>query len=170
MELVNKHSEDFFERYKEKPEELFEYGPKVQAVADKYLQKAQNLLSGIAEVTPIGSVAYKIPSADVEVAVYPSEGNFQKAIEILEKEFGAPVQKQEEFVRFQIEDGKYEVNIHVCYGREAEVSKKLTKFMLEHPDLIKEYKKLKEKYCYSKREYQRQKYHFITEIIKQIPG
>ena len=169
MEPLSNYSEEFFNKYKEKPEELFEYGPEIQAVADKYINKIRQLLIGVADVEPIGSVAYKMPAADVEVAVYTTEDNFIKAVEILENKFGEPVQKQLDFVRFQIIEGKYEMNVHVYKGREAVVNKSLTKYMLDHPDLIDEYKKIKEKHSYSKREYQLQKYFFINKVIKEIP-
>ena len=51
---------------------------------------------------PIGSVVYKIPAGDVEIAVCPKDGQFTKVIEILRKEFGDPETEKPEFVKFQI--------------------------------------------------------------------
>lgn len=41
--------------------------------------------------------------------------------------------------------------------------------MLIHPELILKYKKVKERYSYSKKQYMVQKNIFLTEVIKQIP-
>ena len=168
MKPPNKPAE-FFEKYNEKPKKLFEYGAKIQALQDKYLKIIIDLVGEFCDVFPIGSVVYKIPAGDVEIAVCPKDGQFTKVIEILRKEFGDPETEKPEFVKFQIETEEYEVSINVYQGYEAMFCKNFTKYMLDHKDLIKEYKAIKEKYCFSKREYQKQKYLFYDKIIIDIP-
>lgn len=122
-----------------------------------------------AEVESIGSVAYKIPAGDVEVGVYPNEGKFTQVVEILKKEFGAPETEREDFVKFEIEVGEIEASINIYQGHEALFCRNFTKYMLNHPELIEEYKKIKQEFSCSKREYQKQKYKFYDKILPEIP-
>lgn len=168
MKLLNK-SPEFFEKYKEKPKKLFVYGPKIQALSDKYLEKVKKLVGEFGKVEPIGSVVYKIPAGDVEVAVYPKEGKFAEVVKILEREFGKPETERDDFVKFEIEVGEIEVSINVYQGYEALFCRNFTKYMLDHPKLIEEYQKIKQEFSYSKREYQKQKYKFYDRILPEIP-
>ena len=54
-------------------------------------------------------------------------------------------------------------------GDEATVDKQLTKYLLTNPEILKRYEALKEKYSFSKREYQMQKDKFLRGVVSQIP-
>ncbi len=63
----------------------------------------------------------------------------------------------------------YEVEFIVMRGHEVEADQKLTAYLLEHPQLLKEYEELKRKYAFSKREYQIQKDRFFRRVVAEIP-
>lgn len=171
MKSLNKFTKEFFDRYEEKPVKLIPYLDDMKSLADKYLQELETLLSGQeAELEIIGSVAYKIPASDVEIAVYTTEKNWKEILNILKNKYGNPVNLDNEFARFKIRSEIYKFSIHVYCGYEGEVSKKMTKFMILNPGLIEDYKNLKEKYCFSQKEYQYQKNAFLENVTKQIPN
>lgn len=170
MKPLNKFPKEFFDRYEEKPVELIPYSDEMKSLADKYLQELQTLLNGQeVEFEIIGSVAYEIPASDVEIAVYANDKNWVEILDILKNKYGDPVNLDNEFVRFKIRGEAYKFSIHVYCGYEGKVSKKMTKFMISNPSLIEDYKNLKEKYCFSQKEYQYQKNAFLEKVIEQIP-
>ena len=170
MKPLNKFSSDFFDKYKDKPVNLKPYSQDMRELADKYLGEIRSLLQGgLYEAALIGSVAYRIPTADVEIAVYADKENWDEILNILEGRYGRPTNREAEFARFEIPGEEYEMDIHVYSGYEGEVSKKLTKFILENPDLIEKYYGLKEKFSFSRKEYQRQKNDFLNNVIQKIP-
>ncbi|MFA6533907.1 MAG: hypothetical protein WCT37_01905 [Patescibacteria group bacterium] len=170
MKPLNKFPKKFFDKYKEKPVKLQKYSPGMRVLADKYVSLLNQMLAGQnARVGVIGSVAYEIPTADVEVAVYTTKSNREAVINILESKFGQPLQREKEFARFEIPGEEWELDIHVYSGYEALVSEKLTKFMLANQRLIKEYENLKQQSSFSRREYQYQKDLFLNRITESIP-
>lgn len=170
MKPLNKFTKEFWDRYEEKPVRLIPYSDDMKSLADKYLQKLETLLSGQeVKLEIIGSVAYKIPASDVEVAVYATDKNWPEILDILKNKYGDPVNLESEFVRFKIRSEIYKFSIHVHCGYEGEVVKKMTKFMISNPSLLEDYKNLKEKYSFSKREYQYQKNLFMEKVIESIP-
>jgi hypothetical protein len=169
MKPLNKFSKEFFDKYKEKPVRLYEYNFEIQSLADKYVDLLKNILGQDVKVGIIGSVAYKIPATDIEIAIYGTNENIDSILKVLEDNFNKPVQSEKEFFRFEIKNEEYELDIHVYLGYESEVSEKLTRFMLNNPNLIDEYKAIKEKYSYSRREYQYQKNIFLNNVIENIP-
>ncbi len=170
MKPLNKFPKEFFDKYEEKPVKLIPYSDEMRVLADKYLQELETLLGGQeAELGLIGSVAYKIPASDVEIAVYATDKNWVEILDILKNKFGNPVNLDNEFARFKIRSEVYKFSIHVYCGYEGEVVKKMTGFMISNPGLIEDYKNLKEKYCYSQKEHQYQKNAFLEKVIEQIP-
>ena len=170
MKSLNKFTKEFFDRYEEKPVKLNPYSDEMKYLADKYLQELKILLnSQEVELEIIGSVAYQISASDVEIAVYATEKKWVEILDILKNKYGNPVNLDNEFARFKIRGEIYKFSIHVYCGYEGEVSKKMTKFMISNPSLIEDYKNLKEKYCFSQKEYQYQKNAFLEKVIKQIP-
>lgn len=170
MRPLNKFPKEFWDRYEEKPMKLIPYSDDMKFLADKYLQELKTLLNDQeVEFEIIGSVAYKIPASDVEVAVCAIENNWTEILDILKNKYGNPFNLDNEFARFKIRGEIYKFSIHVYCGYEGEVSKKMTKFMISSPNLIEDYKNLKEKYCFSQKEYQYQKNAFLEKITEQIP-
>lgn len=149
--------------------ELVPYSDEMKSLADKYLQELEILLNGQeVELGIIGSVAYKIPASDVEITVYATEKNWVEILDILKSKYGEPVNLDNEFARFKIRGEVYKFSIHVYCGYEGEVVKKMTEYMTDNPDLIKEYSELKGKYCFSQKEYQYQKNAFLEKVIERI--
>jgi hypothetical protein len=142
----------------------------MQVLADKYISLVREILSNERfEIETIGSVAYKIPVLDVEIAVYVRDTDWESILKTLESKFGPPRKSDKEFAVFQIDGEKYNFDIHLYTGYEGEVVKKLTQYMLSNQVLINEYKEVKEKYSFSLKEYKRQKNIFLDTIIKSIP-
>ncbi|MEI6843293.1 MAG: hypothetical protein WCK48_02190 [bacterium] len=170
MKLLNKFSREFFDKYSDKPVKLLPYSSEMQSLADKYIKILSETFKGIdIKIQTIGSVAYKIPTSDVEIALYVKNNNRENVLKILEEEFGKPQQNEKEFVRFEIAGEEFEFDIHIYFGYEGEVSEKLTRFMLNNPRLIDEYKTIKEKFCFSRKEYQLNKNTFLNKVIEAIP-
>lgn len=171
MKPLNKFPKEFWDKYEEKPVKLIPYSDDMKSLADKYLQELETLLSGQEVVFEIiGSVAYKIPASDVEIAVYTTEENWVDILNILKNKYGNPINLDNEFARFKIRGEIYKFSIHIYCGYEGEVSKKMTEFMISNPSLIEDYKNLKEKYCFSQKEYQYQKNVFLEKVTEQIPN
>jgi len=170
MKSLNKFPKEFFDKYEEKPVKLNPYSDEMKYLADKYLRELQTLLSGQkVELGTIGSVAYKIPASDVEVAIYATKKNWADILDVLKNKFGNPFNLDNEFARFKIRSEVYKFSIHVYCGYEGEVVKKMTKFMISNPSLIEDYRNLKEKYCFSQKEYQYQKNIFLNKLIESMP-
>lgn len=170
MKSLNKFPKEFFDKYEEKAVKLIPYSDEMKILADKYLQELGTLLSGQeAELGLIGSVVYKIPASDVEIAIYTNNYSWAEVLNILKNKYGDPVNLDNEFARFKIRSEVYKFSIHVYRGYEGEVTKKMTDFMISNPGLIEDYKNLKEKYCFSQKEYQYQKNAFLEKVIEQIP-
>jgi GrpB-like predicted nucleotidyltransferase (UPF0157 family) len=170
MKSLNKFTDEYFNKYNEKPVKLIPYSSRMAGLANKYVDLIREILKEKdVEVKIIGSVAYQIPTADVEVAVYIKNYDWKKVLELLEDKFGKPVYSEKEFALFPIAGEEYEFDIHVYSGYEGLVSKKLTEYMQNNPDLINKYQSIKTKYSFSKKQYQYNKYKFLEDIIKKIP-
>lgn len=170
MKPLNKFTREYFDKYNEKQVKLLPYNVDMTLLADKYISMLAELLkNNNVKFGQIGSVAYKIPALDVEIAVYTDNSNKDMVIETLKSKFGEPTQNEKEFTRFEIFGEKYEFDIHVYSGYEGEISEKLTRYMLDHPELTARYKKVKEQYAFSKREYKFRKHEFLNDVIKIIP-
>lgn len=171
MKGLNKFSDEYFLKYKEKPVKLKSYNPRQQIVADYYLSKLQNIFKDQkVKLMVRGSTAYKIMGkGEVEVGIYPQERDWNITKELLTVAFGEPENIEEDYMRFNDEYEGIEVEIIVLMGHEADVDIKLHKFLISHRKLLKLYEQIKRKYCFSKREYQRQKNIFLSEIIESIP-
>jgi hypothetical protein len=170
MKSLNKFPKEFFEKYDNKPVTLLPFEPSMQSLADRYISLTSKLLAGTdVKICKIGSVAYKIPSSDVEIAIYTTTQKQENVTNILQEHFGKPVQRENEFSRFKIRGENYKMGIHIYSGYEREISEKLTKYMLDNSLLIGEYKNIKEKYSFSKKEYQYQKNIFLNDVIGSIP-
>ena len=105
---------------------------------------------------------------EVELGVYPEESQWKKVIQILTKEFGKPENTMKDYARFNDYLRNEEVEIILLKGDEAVRDIKLHKYLLKHQNSLKEYVALKRKYCFSKREYQKQKHAFLNQIIERL--
>jgi len=167
----NKFNDDYFLRYSEKPVKLKPYNPKQTEIANKYLIEIKRILGNRdAKLIIRGSTAFKIQGkGDIEVGVYPHNTDWEQTVSLLTDVYGQPMNIEEDYVRFnQIYDG-FDVEIILLKSHEAEVDLALTEYLLRNPAILKQYEKVKQKYAFSKREYQIQKNIFLSNIISQIP-
>jgi len=168
----DKFDANYFLKYKEKPVKLKPYDPQQEEVALRYLDKIGSLMEGIdIKLLVRGSTAFRIfGKGDVEVGVYPLEKDWKKVAGILAKAYGDPDNVEPDYMRFNHESSEgYEVEIILLKGHEAKVDVKLTEYLMDHPELLKEYEEVKRKSAFSKREYQIRKNDFLTSVIHKIP-
>lgn len=170
MKGLNKFPDEYFLKYSEKPVRLKPYDSKQQVIADYYLAKLKEIFKGQdVKLLVRGSTAFKIMGkGEVEVGVYPKAEDWQKTKILLTKAFGEPENIEEGYIRFNDKHDDVEVEIIVLIGHEADVDVKLHKYLINHPETLKEYEEVKKKNCFSKREYQRQKNKFLSEVIERI--
>jgi hypothetical protein len=117
-----------------------------------------------------GSTAFEIAGkGDIEFGVFPGEDDWGKTLGKLEDVYGEPGNRQENYVRFNDFFGDYEIEVIVLRGYHATVDRRLADYLLGQPELLQEYVRLKERYSYSRREYQRQKDRFFQRVVAAIP-
>lgn len=168
----NKFDTNYFLKYKEKPVKLKPYDSQQEDVALRYLDKIRSLTEGIeVKLLVRGSTAFKIlGKGDVEVGIYPLEKDWERVAGILKKAYGDADIIEPDYIQFNQESSEgYEVEIVLLKGHEARVDIKLTEYLMEHPELLREYEEVKRKSSFSKREYQIRKNDFLTSVIHQIP-
>lgn len=168
LKKPGKFSDKYFLKYKTKPVRLKPYDPKQEEIGKIYLEKVGNALKDFNLKTMIrGSTAFKIlGKGEVEIGIYPQKKDWEDVIDKLKTLFGDPLNREEDYVRFNDLYQTTEVEIILLKGKEGEVDIKLHEFLINHPELLKEYVQIKKKYSVSKREYQKQKHYFLTGIIK----
>lgn len=162
---------DYFDKFNETPVLIKPFDPRSNAITADYLAGLRGLFEGLnIELTHRGSTAFGIAGkGDVEVGVYPSGGAWGEVLERLEKFCGQAENVEKNYVRFNDAIGDYEIEIIVIRGYEAKVDRRLTEYLIDHPELLKDYKNLKRKYAYSKREYQRAKDRFLRSVVEMMP-
>lgn len=172
MKGLNKFPEEYFLKYKTKPVKLKPYNPKQEEIAQIYLNEIKEVLKGYdVRLKVRGSTSFKIlGKGEVEVGIYPKDEEWIGVIEILKEKFGEPENIEEDYVRFNDKYEEIEVEIILLKGHEANADIKLHDYMIANPRLLKEYEEVKKKYCFSKREYQRQKHYFLSRVIEKIPA
>jgi len=170
MKGLNKFPEEYFLKYKTNSVKLRPYDPKQEQVGKIYMEKIKAELKEFqVKLMVRGSTAFKIlGKGEVEVGVYPQAKDWDRVTEKLKVVFGEPENVEDNYARFNDRYEDVEIEIILLTGHEADVDIKLHAFMINHPDTLKKYEAMKKKYSFSKREYQRQKSHFLSEIIENI--
>lgn len=90
-------------------------------------------------------------------------------MERLERHCGRARNFEENYVRFNAAAGGYEIELIALRGHQAQVDRWLIQYLLEQPELSKEYEQLKRRYAFSRREYQRQEDKFFRRVVAAIP-
>lgn len=164
-------SEEYFLQFSEKPVEILPFDQKTLEIADDYVRRIEDILSGLeVEVSVRGAVAFKISGkGDVEVGIYTAEGDWEEVIARLTDFFGEPKKMEAEYVRFNDRYEKFHIEISAMRGGTAKIDRTLYRFFYANPSYISEYEEVKKKYSYSKREYQRQKDKFFRGVFENIP-
>jgi hypothetical protein len=169
VKALNKFSSDFFLKYSTGPVKLKPFDPRQRELGNKYIAELETILPDI-EIKMRGSSIFEIAGkGETEIGIYPQEQDWDEAVSKLIRRFGRPEQQDPNYAQFVEKISGTEIEIILLKGYEAEVDKKLHAFLSSRPDLLKKYAMIKRKYCFSKREYQRQKNIFFQEIIKLIP-
>jgi len=166
-----KFEKEYFQKFSTKPVTIKPYDPKSKVVAEKYIKKLTKLLESFnVEIIHRGSTAFKISGkGDVELGVYPTEGTWFQVLENLVNYYKGVGCLENNYARFNDELDGFEIEVIMMKGHEATVDKKLTKYLLANPEILKKYEKIKGKYSFSKREYQIQKDKFLRGVVSQIP-
>jgi len=167
-----KFKKEYFQKFSTRPVTIKPYDPKSQPVAKKYIRKLTKLLNGLgAEITHRGSTAFKISGkGDIELGIYPIRKSWYQVLERLINHYKGVGCLEKNYARFNDRFEGFEIEVIVLRGREATVDKKLTKYLLSHPEILKRYEELKKKYSFSHREYQIQKDKFLRKLVRQIPA
>lgn len=170
MKPLDKFPDEYFLKYRQGPLKLHLYNPKQERVANYYIAKLRKLLGKKVGLMIRGSTAFKIlGKGEVEVGIYPKVSHWEGSIALLKRVFGNPENQEQNYLRFNDTYEGKQVEIILLKGYEAEVDIKLHEYLIAHPKLLKEYEDIKIKYCFSKREYQRQKSEFLARVISEIP-
>jgi GrpB-like predicted nucleotidyltransferase (UPF0157 family) len=162
---------DYFDKFDTAPVSITPFDPRSTEIAAEYLVKLRDLFGGLdVELAHRGSTAFGIAGkGDVEVGVYPSDEAWGEVLERLEDFCGQAGNVEENYVRFNDAVDEYEIEIIVLRGYEARVDKRLTEYLMGHTELLGEYEKIKRRYAYSRREYQRAKDRFLRAVVEMIP-
>lgn len=166
-----KFEKEYFQKFSTKPVTIKPYDPKSKVAAEKYISKLTKLLEGFdVEIIHRGSTAFKISGkGDVELGVYPTKDSWFQVLKKLINHYKSVGCLEKNYTRFNDELAGFEIEVIMMMGREATIDKKLTKYLLAHPEILKEYEVLKEKHSFSKRKYQIQKDKFLRGVVSQIP-
>jgi GrpB-like predicted nucleotidyltransferase (UPF0157 family) len=171
MKALPESPEEYFEKFDTCPVSVAPFDPRSTRIAVEYLNRLRALLEGLdVELTHRGSTAFGIAGkGDVELGVFPSVGAWEAVLKRLLNIYGPPGNSEEDYVRFNDVIDDHEIEIIVLRGYQAEVDKRLTGYLLGHPQLLKEYENVKRMYSYSKREYQKTKDAFLRSVVEMIP-
>jgi hypothetical protein len=162
---------EYFNKFDTTPVSIRPFNPRSKVIADEYLDKLRYLFEGLnTELAHRGSTAFGIAGkGDIELGVYPSTQVWGEVLERLKVFYGLPGNVEENYVRFNDTIDGYEIEIIVLREHEAEVDKRLTKYLMENTDLLKEYEDVKMRFAFSKKEYQKAKDRFLRTVVEMIP-
>lgn len=166
-----KFKKDYFNKFSTKPVTIKPYDHKSQIVGQKYIKKLTKLLEGfVLEIKIKGSTAFKIPGkGEIELVIYPTDDSWSQVLEKLTNHYKGAGRLEKNYARFNDEFDEFEIEVILLKGYEATVDRKLTKYLKTHPEILKDYVKVKKRYSFSKREYQIQKDKFLRRVVSQIP-
>lgn len=171
MRGLTKFDIKYFDKYRTSPVKIKPFSSKQTRIAKKIITKLKEQLFEFEIKYMIrGSTAFKISGkGEVEVGIYPKSTDWPKVIDNLVKIYGPLEQLEESYGRVNTIIDNVEVEIILLKDGEADVDIKLHRYMMSHPEILKNYEKLKVKNCYSKRQYMIAKNEFLTDIIEKIP-
>ena len=160
----------YFDKYSKAAIPFREYDPVMKIIARKHVANIKSVLKSVpVEVLHRGASLFEIGGkGDIDIGIYTTSKNYQKVIGKVSELYFKPQIVGENFVAFYIEEEGFTVEISLMKGREAIVDNALTKYIVEHRELITEYEAIKRQYFYSKREYLIQRNKFFKRIIKDI--
>jgi len=170
MKGLNELPESYYEKFANKKVTIKPFNPETRKLADVYIKSLNEILGEEIEVVLRGSTLFGIAGkGEIEYGVYPGEDNWQNVFDKLKVKYGDVQNTDNNYARFNDVSGDTEIEIIMMKGRDAEVDKKLTAYLLEHKDLLKEYEGIKYQNCGSKKDYMIAKDKFFRRVIEMIP-
>jgi GrpB-like predicted nucleotidyltransferase (UPF0157 family) len=162
---------EYYEHFKTRPVAIKPFDERSVAVASNYIEGLARILRDFdVEIMHRGSTALGIAGkGDIEIGVYPADKDWPVVVTALQSIYGPPGSLEANFARFNHEADGFEIEIILLRGYEALVDRKLHAYLREYPELCREYEQVKRRYCYSRREYQRQKDIFLRRVIEMMP-
>lgn len=170
MRGFTKLPKSYFDKYSDKPVKITPFNPRAKIVAHKYIKKIESLLENFKVETLLrGSTAFGIAGkGEIEIGVYPKQEEWGEVIKTLKNHFGKVDNLEENYARFNDNFDGFETEVILLKGHDAIIDKKLTEYLINSPEVLKEYEKLKQKYAFSKREYMIQKNNFLEGIVNKL--
>lgn len=170
MKNVQSLSENYFLKFRESPVKIRPYNPKSKTAAEEYIKFLHQIIGEEILIRHRGSTAYGIAGKkEIEVGIYPTEAEWQNVIAKIKNKLVEPGNSEEDYVRFNDTFEEFPVEIILLKGEVARIDLAKTDYLLNHPELLKQYEDIKMKYSYSKREYERQKAKFLDQVTEMIP-
>jgi len=170
MRSFTKLPKNYFDKFSDKPVKIIPFDPKSRVVAEKYIKKIELLLKNFkVEISHRGSTAFGIAGkGEIEIGVYPLEKEWNVVIETLTTYFGKVDNLEKNYARFNDCFEGFEIEVVLFKGYDATIDKRLTEYLKNSPEVLREYEKLKYKYAYSKKEYMIQKNKFLEAIVEKF--
>ena len=171
MRGLIKFDDSYFDKYKDKKVRILPFSDKQTIVANKIIAKVKEQLAEFeVEYAVRGSTSFKISGkGEVEIGVYPKPVDWKNVLNKLEHFYGPMEQEEENYARVNSMMDDVEIEIIILKEHEAIVDINLHKFLINHPDLLKEYEQLKIDNCFSKKQYMIAKNKFLSEVVESIP-
>jgi len=171
MRGLTKFDDSYFDIYKDKKVRIIPFSNKQTDIANKVIAKVKGqLLEFDIEYSIRGSTVFKISGkGEVEIGVYPKPKDWKNVINKLAQLYGPMEQEEENYARVNSMMDDIEIEIIVLKEHEAVVDIKLHKYLINNPELLKQYEQLKVDNCFSKKQYMIAKNNFLSEVIELIP-
>jgi len=173
MQQLPPFPDRYWLKFSNEPVEIAPFNPRSEKVAEEYIYRLQTILVKfpVNDIYHRGSTALKIAGkGDIEIGVIPDENYWFEVIVDLSQHFHGLGNLDEEYARFNDRVDDFDIEVILMRGHTAKLDKKLHTFLLANTSLLNEYKQIKQDYCNSQREYNRQKDQFFRRVIERIPG
>jgi len=155
MQALPEYPPSYFLKFSEKPVDLIPYDPSSVTFAQQLVTELDETMSGLrADVVHSGSTRLGIiGKGEVELVIYTEDSSWSDVLNRLTSRYGKPGRADDTYARFNGVDSNREFEVIALSGYRARVDKALTQHLLDNPDKLREYERIKRQYAYSYREY-----------------
>jgi len=172
MKQLPKFPDKYWLKFSDDPVKIIPFNTNSKKIARKYIEQLKKLTSSlsISAIYHRGSTALGISGkGDIEIGLIPKKNCWFETIILLTNHYKGIGNLDNDYCRFNdIFDG-FDIEIILMRGYSAFLDKKIIKYLLANPELLKEYESVKKKYSFSKKEYNRHKDKFFRKVTKIIP-
>ena len=163
--------EEYFKKFSPKPVTLKPFDPQSKIVAENLARNIKELLEGIdCGILHIGSTAYEIAGkGEIEVLITPRESDWLKVLDKLTKQFGGTDNQEKDYAKINTQFDNFDCEIIVEKGYQALLDAAKCRYLINHPQLLKEYEELKKEYSDNKQDYEKRKDEFMVRVARMIP-